>query len=461
MTGTVIFNDETRWVTGTAIYPRLKAMDTTVAAYVSVTPIFQHDNSAEAAADFDNATAVGTDFTLGGVADSVAWTSDTTSVISIADYIPTIVAGGPTILTATKDGVKRTVKLNVKSYSATVNVKKNGSAWTTGAPSIKLKRDTTTLEYNNGASVISGTYSILADNTDTGSNITVGTSAATVTLDYYSVSYTNSNISFASAPTVILGGSDLTLSATANSGYQIPASISVTMDMQSMTSVASAADTDTSGEYYYNANTGNIKIVKVNGAVSISVTAIASPTYALTASALTLFAAQTVGYATAPTAQTVTITNTGNQAITLTQPTSSNYTIGALSTTNITIDGIATFTVQPKTALAVGTHTETINIVGTNSAAASISAQFDVNAAINSGSSGVPSLTNEVVVVNGEKQDAGSLATTTSGGQTTTTITVDDTKLDKLLESSGEKPRVTLASTGSDVTVGQLNGQTV
>ena len=66
-----------------------------------------------------------------------------------------------------------------------------------------------------------------------------------------------------------------------------------------------------------------------------------------------------------------------------------------------------------------------------------------------------------VVEVNGQMQDAGSSATTTTDGQTMTIITVDDTKLDKILETSGEKPTVTLPSTGSAVTVGELNGQTV
>jgi len=66
-----------------------------------------------------------------------------------------------------------------------------------------------------------------------------------------------------------------------------------------------------------------------------------------------------------------------------------------------------------------------------------------------------------VVVVNGQARDAGTSQTITTGGQTTTTITVDATKLDKLLETSGAAPTVTLPSTGSAVTIGELNGQTV
>ncbi len=98
----------------------------------------------------------------------------------------------------------------------------------------------------------------------------------------------------------------------------------------------------------------------------------------MTASALTAFASQTAGYAVAPAFQTVTVTNTGNQAITLTQPTSTNYTIGTLSTTGLTVNGTATFTVQPKTSLAAGTYNETISIAGSGSASTSVSAQFTV-----------------------------------------------------------------------------------
>jgi hypothetical protein len=79
-----------------------------------------------------------------------------------------------------------------------------------------------------------------------------------------------------------------------------------------------------------------------------------------------------------------------------------------------------------------------------------------------SGSSATPTQTSTVVEVNGQKQDAGASSTTTSGGQSVTTITVDDTKLNKILETKGENPTVTLpTNTTSSVVVGELNGQTV
>ncbi len=76
-----------------------------------------------------------------------------------------------------------------------------------------------------------------------------------------------------------------------------------------------------------------------------------------------------------------------------------------------------------------------------------------------------PSVTptnNAVVEVNGEKQDAGQTNTQTIGGTTTTTITIDDTKLEKILEQQGNNATVTLPASGApDVVVGQLTGQTV
>ncbi|PKM71878.1 MAG: hypothetical protein CVU91_12040 [Firmicutes bacterium HGW-Firmicutes-16] len=46
---------------------------------------------------------------------------------------------------------------------------------------------------------------------------------------------------------------------------------------------------------------------------------------------------------------------------------------------------------------------------------------------------------NSAIVVNGQAQDAGMSATSTNAcGQRVTTVTVDDSKLDKILDSSGE-----------------------
>ena len=79
-----------------------------------------------------------------------------------------------------------------------------------------------------------------------------------------------------------------------------------------------------------------------------------------------------------------------------------------------------------------------------------------------SGGSSGSTTDSAVVEVNGESQDAGQTSTQTEGGTTTTTITVDDTKLNNILEQKGNNATVTLpVSAGSDAVIGQLNGQTV
>ncbi len=67
------------------------------------------------------------------------------------------------------------------------------------------------------------------------------------------------------------------------------------------------------------------------------------------------------------------------------------------------------------------------------------------------------------VFVNGKAQDAGtSKITTNTSGQSITTISIDDKKLDNILQYSGDQPIVTLpGSTGSDIIIGEMNGQTL
>ncbi len=199
-----------------------------------------------------------------------------------------------------------------------------------------------------------------------------------------------------------------------------------------------------------------------------------APIYTMTASALTEFAQKTSGYSPAPAAQTVTITNTGNQVITLTEPAttnaSSNYNIGVLSTTTLAVNGTATFTVQPKTGLAVGTYAETIRIVGSNSAVAIVSARFSVSAANSGSGSGSgssatvtqPASKGVEIIVNGVPQTAATSSTETVNNRTITTVTIDDSKIKGKLDSESLGSTVVIPiNSKSDVLVGQLNGETI
>ena len=117
-----------------------------------------------------------------------------------------------------------------------------------------------------------------------------------------------------------------------------------------------------------------------NATVQLSFSVTEVPTYTITANPTTKdFGSLTEGY-TAPEAQTVTITNTGNSSVTLTQPTSTKYTIGTLSTTTLAANGTATFTVTPKTGLAVGNHNETLTVSTDHSTNATVELRFSVTA---------------------------------------------------------------------------------
>ena len=80
-----------------------------------------------------------------------------------------------------------------------------------------------------------------------------------------------------------------------------------------------------------------------------------------------------------PAAQTVTVTNTGNQTVTLNQPASTNsFVVGTLSTTELAPNAIASFTIQPKDKLPRGSYSEQITISGNDGASATLTATFTV-----------------------------------------------------------------------------------
>lgn len=94
------------------------------------------------------------------------------------------------------------------------------------------------------------------------------------------------------------------------------------------------------------------------------------------------FDTATEGY-TDSKAQTVTITNTGNQEVTVDLPTGAAYIITAKDgfsngKATLAVNGQATFTVRPKAGLAAGTYKETIAVTGSNDITENITATFTV-----------------------------------------------------------------------------------
>lgn len=83
-----------------------------------------------------------------------------------------------------------------------------------------------------------------------------------------------------------------------------------------------------------------------------------------------------------PAAQTVTITNTGNQTLNLEQPASTkSFEVGTLSRTPLAPGEKATFTVQPKAGLAAGVYREEIQVSDSGNVTLSIPVSFSVQAA--------------------------------------------------------------------------------
>ena len=116
------------------------------------------------------------------------------------------------------------------------------------------------------------------------------------------------------------------------------------------------------------AGTATITVTTEDGSHTATCTVtVKDPVYSMTTDTAVLnFDSKTEGYADAPAAKTVTITNTGNQPLTLAQPASTaNFEVGTLSATELPVNGTVTFTVQPKTGLAAGDYEETITVTAT------------------------------------------------------------------------------------------------
>ena len=97
------------------------------------------------------------------------------------------------------------------------------------------------------------------------------------------------------------------------------------------------------------------------------------------------FGSEEEGYSDAPTAQTVTITNsgtadTGPLTIALNGVNASSFKLDKTNITNITASDKDTFTVQPKTGLAAGTYTATVKVGGTGVTEKSFDVKFTVTA---------------------------------------------------------------------------------
>ena len=97
------------------------------------------------------------------------------------------------------------------------------------------------------------------------------------------------------------------------------------------------------------------------------------------------FGSLEAGYTTAPTAETVTITNSGTAAtgpltIALDGANKTDFTLSKNSITDIAASGTDTFTVQPNTGLTAGPYTATVKVSGAGVTEQSFDVKFTVTA---------------------------------------------------------------------------------
>lgn len=118
------------------------------------------------------------------------------------------------------------------------------------------------------------------------------------------------------------------------------------------------------------------------GDVALTLPPATAAAYTIAASPASLdFGALNEGYKSNPSAQSVTITNTGSSKATLENPTSLNYNI-TLSGTEIDPGGTAALAIVPKAGLIAGTYNETLEIKTTKGTSASVDVTFKVNGAL-------------------------------------------------------------------------------
>lgn len=176
-------------------------------------------------------------------------------------------------------------------------------------------------------------------------------------------------------------------------------------------------------------------------------------TYSISADTTALdFGSVYTGY-TQPAAQTVTITNTGNQPLTLTQPApTTSFEVGTLTDTELTAGEKATFTVQPKAGLAVGAYNENITISGTNDVNATISATFTVKQYSSGG--GTPTKTPS-------QQAVDKIESAKDGSTVEIKLSTGNTKLDKEVFEELAGRDVTLEISLSNGVTWTVNGQDI
>ena len=295
--------------------------------------------------------------------------------INNSGTLPSNIAGNPPpsiTTTALADGTVGT------AYSATLAASGNPTSWNiTGSlpAGLALNGSTGVL---SGTPTADGIFNFTVKATNGGGS---DSEEFTLTISQAATIHVTGVSLNKSETTLTVGGTE-TLTATITPDNATNKAVMWSSDNESVATVTNGVVTAVG------AGTATIiSTTQDGGKTATCVVTVTAQTYNISATpALLNFGAVTGGYAAAPAAQTVTITNTGNQSVTVNLPTSTNYTIAAGTgftggTAALAPNAAAEFTVRPKTGLGAGKYGETLTISGSGGASAKVTLSFAVNAA--------------------------------------------------------------------------------
>ena len=300
---------------------------------------------------------------------------------------------------------------------------------------------------NISENATSSTYTISSTTTDmsgyqyrcvvtSASGVSVTSDAATLTVDPVSVT----GVTLDETELALYTGGSATLTATVAPDNATNKAVTWSSSDNTVATVGNTGNVTAVG-----AGNATITVTTQDGGKTDTCTVtVTDKTYTISADTTALdFGSAYTGY-TQPAAQTVTLTNTGNQPVTLTQPASTNsFEVGTLSKMELAVGETATFTIQPKDNLSRGSYSEQITITGDNNVSATLTATFTVKEPPYTGKYSYE-LTTSV-------GDHGSLTVdryATEGERVTITVSPDEAyKLDDLSVTAGGK-EVTLTAGG-------------
>ena len=260
-------------------------------------------------------------------------------------------------------------------------------------------------------------------------SFTVNDAAYAVSADKNTLAFGNEIVGYATAPaaqqvTITNDGNlSVTLTLPTCTGYTIATSDSLTLvpaatatfSIQPKTGLAAGTHNET---IHFQTDHLTSDSVDVNFTVN-------DAAYAVSADKASLaFGSAIEGYATAPAAQQVTITNDGNLSVTLTLPTSTDYTIATSDSLTLAPAGTATFSIQPKTGLTAGAHNETITFASDHLTSDSVDVSFTVNDAAYAVSADKASLAFGSAIEGYATAPAAQQVTITNDGNLSVTLTL-------------------------------------